>query len=104
FTRRGRGNVRLRDSGAKAGVKLYTIVPAEKPAPVVEEVEAEEVGADEEAAAAEAALVAAKKKKQTMLIGAAAAVVVIIAGGAGVLLFSKPKSESATPAVTRPKT
>src|SRR5437867_1558055 len=37
FTKRGRGNVRLRDSGAKAGVKLYSIVPAEKPAPVVEE-------------------------------------------------------------------
>jgi len=102
FTKRGRGNVRLRDSGAKAGVKLYTIVPAEKPVPVVEEPEPEEVGADEEAAA-EAALVAAKKKKkQTMMIGAAAAALVIIAGGAGVLLFSKPKGESAAPAFRKP--
>ena len=39
FTKRGRGSVRLRDSGAKAGVKLYTIVPAEPPPPVVVEEE-----------------------------------------------------------------
>ncbi|HMC22868.1 MAG TPA: serine/threonine-protein kinase, partial [Thermoanaerobaculia bacterium] len=102
FTKRGRGNVRLRDSGAKAGVKLYSIVPAEKPAPVVEEPEPEEVGEDEEAAAAEAALIAAKKKKkqQRMMLGGAAAVVVI-AIGAGALLFSKPRNESAAPVVTR---
>src|SRR5438270_1899750 len=29
FVKRGRGNVRLRDAGARAGMKLYEIVPAE---------------------------------------------------------------------------
>ena len=40
FAKRGRGSVRLRDTGARAGVKLYTIVPTEKPQPVVVEIPA----------------------------------------------------------------
>ena len=104
FTRRGRGNVRLRDSGAKAGVKLYTIVPVEKPAPVVIEDEPEpepdEVGVEEETAA-HLELAAIAKKKRTTMLAVAAAVVVAILGGGAVLLFSKPKSEP-TPVVTRP--
>ena len=97
FARRGRGNVRLRDSGAKAGVKLYTIVPAEKPAPVVvEELEPEadeEVAVEEEEAAAAAP--APAKKKQTMLVAIGAAVAVAVLGGGAFMLFSKPKSEPA---------
>src|SRR5207245_1252651 len=89
FTKRGRGNVRLRDSGAKAGVKLYTIVPAAPPPPaVVEEEPEEEVGAEEEAAA-QAAMLAAAKKKKTMILAAVAAVAVVVLGGAGMLLLSK---------------
>jgi tetratricopeptide (TPR) repeat protein len=104
FTKRGRGTVRLRDSGAKAGVKLYTIVAPEPPPPVEEEEpEPEEVGA-EEAAAAEAAMVAAKKKRQAMILAAVAVVIVVIAGGAGIILFSKPKNANSTAAVTKRST
>ena len=98
FTKRGRGNVRLRDSGAKAGVKLFTIVPAEKPAPVIvmddEEPEPDEVGIAEETAAAQE-LAAAAKKKKSMTIAIAAAVGAVILGGAGWMLYSKSKSEPA---------
>src|SRR5207244_3269812 len=45
FAKRGRGTLRFRDSGARAGVKLYTIVPPEPPPPAEEEEpEPEEVG------------------------------------------------------------
>ena len=97
FTKRGRGNVRLRDSGAKAGVKLYTIVPAEKPVPVVmdePETEADEVGVEEETAA-RLELAAAAKKKRTMTMAIAAAILLAILGGGAVLFFSKSKSEPA---------
>jgi Flp pilus assembly protein TadD len=97
FAKRGRGKVRLRDSGARAGVKLYTIVPTEKPAPVVVEDLEPEPEPEEEVAAAEeegaAAPAAAAKKKRTMLIAVAAAVAVAILGGGAIMLFSKPKSE-----------
>ncbi|HEY6843041.1 MAG TPA: serine/threonine-protein kinase, partial [Thermoanaerobaculia bacterium] len=103
FTRRGRGNVRLRDSGAKAGVKLFTIVPTEKPQPVVVEEEdaPDEVGEVEEAeaTASVAAAAAAAKKKRTTMLAAAAGVVVVVLGGAGVMLFSKSKSDT-SPIIT----
>src|SRR5438132_188675 len=103
FTKRGRGSVRLRDSGAKAGVKLYTIVPAEPPPPVVvEEEPEEEVGAEEEAAA-QAAMLAAAKKKKTMILAAVAAVAVVVLGGAGMLLFSKSKGDHTPVATTTTK-
>jgi tetratricopeptide (TPR) repeat protein len=106
FAKRGRGSVRLRDTGAKAGVKLYTIVPTEKPQPVVvEEEEApDEVGDVEEAEATNSlALAAAAKKKRTTMLAGAAAVAVVILGGAGVMLFSKPKTDTTAAAVSRPK-
>lgn len=97
FTKRGRGNVRLRDSGAKAGVKLFTIVPAEKPQPVVveEEPEPDEVGEVEEAeaTASTAAAAAATKKRRTLTMAVAAAVSVVVVGGAAVMLLSKPKND-----------
>ncbi|HEY8182271.1 MAG TPA: protein kinase [Thermoanaerobaculia bacterium] len=103
FTKRGRGKLRLRDSGAKAGVKLYTIVePEPKPVQVVEE-EPEEVGAEEEAAAeAVAAAAAAKKKRQMMMLAAVAAFVVVI-GVIAVFLLSKPKQAPAVAAAVVPK-
>jgi len=106
FTKRGRGNVRLRDSGAKAGVKLFTIVPQEPPvaAPPPEE-EAEEVGAEEEEAAAQvvAAAGTAKKKRITMIAVAAAVVLAVVGGVAGVRIFSKPKPvETAAAVVAKP--
>ena len=105
FTKRGRGNVRLRDSGAKAGVKLYTIVAPEPVKQVVEE-EPEEVGEDEEAAAeAAAAAAAAKKKRTTMMLAAVAVVVLVVLAGAYFFLFKpKPAPAVAASVVPRPVT
>jgi hypothetical protein len=81
FVKKGRGNVRLRDAGARAGVKLYTITPAEKPKPQIDTaaLEAEERALDEaEAAAIAAAAAAAKKRKQLLITVVAAAVAVAV--------------------------
>jgi tetratricopeptide (TPR) repeat protein len=104
FTKRGRGNVRLRDSGAKAGVKLYNIVPAEPKLvqqAVVDE-EPEEIEAEEEVVEA----AAAPRKKQMLVLGAVAAVAVILLGGGGMLLFRKREPTPAVVAsvVSQPKT
>ncbi|HYS55049.1 MAG TPA: protein kinase [Thermoanaerobaculia bacterium] len=97
FAKRGRGSVRLRDSGAKAGVKLYTIVaPEPQPAqPAVVDEEVEELEAQEEEAEAAAVAAAGAKKKRQMMMLAGAAVVILGGGvGAAVLLMSKPKASS----------
>ncbi|HUJ13949.1 MAG TPA: protein kinase [Thermoanaerobaculia bacterium] len=108
FTKRGRGNVRLRDSGAKGGVKLFTIVATEAPSAgtmAVPEAEPDEVGEVEEAeATASIASAAAKKKKNFAILAAAAAVAVVILGGAGVMLFSKSKPAPVAPVtITHPR-
>jgi tRNA A-37 threonylcarbamoyl transferase component Bud32 len=88
LVKEGRGQVRLRDAGAKAGVKLFTIVPPEPP-PVIDD-EPEPTTADIEAElAAEAAQLAAmqlaaRKKKLTMY-AAAAVVLVVLAAGIGAM-------------------
>ncbi|HYM62475.1 MAG TPA: protein kinase [Thermoanaerobaculia bacterium] len=88
FVKEGRGNVRLRDAGAKAGVKLYTIVAAEPeagstpPEPVVEA--APEIQ-DKRAGAAPAA----QTKKAGSSLGLVAALIglVVVVGGAGLFLY-----------------
>ncbi len=103
FLKKGRGNLRYRDIGARAGVKLYTIVipePQPAPEPEVEE-EPEEVGVAEETAAT-MALVSAKKKRQTLIFAAAAAAIVVIGVGAGAMLLSKPKETANLSATARP--
>jgi tetratricopeptide (TPR) repeat protein len=77
FVKAGRPNVRLRDAGARAGVKLYTIAAEVTPPPPTEvsvttaELEAEEA---EEAAAILAAATTAKRRT-TLVLGA-----VVLAG------------------------
>lgn len=93
FARRGKAPVRFRDAGARAGVKLATIVP---PEPKVEEVvdtaaeeDAAAAEAEEEAARVEAAAVAAgKQKRRRAMIAAAVAVLVLL--GAGAAFFLRP--------------
>jgi tetratricopeptide (TPR) repeat protein len=88
FVREGRGNVRLRDAGARGGVKLYTIVPPEAAAPTVSEPEpsTEELEAEEQAALeAERMVLAAQRRKRSMMFGAAAVLIVVILAGAGVM-------------------
>lgn len=105
FLKKGRGNVRVRDVGAKAGVKLYNIiVPEPEPEPEPEEVKEEPVEvaeAEEAAAAAAVAAATAKKKRKTLIVAAAvAAVVVVVGAGAAMLLMSRPKSRAAAAART----
>ncbi|MEK6374162.1 MAG: protein kinase [Acidobacteriota bacterium] len=92
FVKKGRGSVRLRDAGARGGVKLYTITPAEKPKPEIDTaaLEAEERAADEAEAAAIAAAAAAAAKRKRMLIAVVAASVAA-AVVTGMVIVRKPK-------------
>ena len=102
FARKGKAQVRYRDAGAKAGVKVATIVPPEPKAEHETEVDTaaeQAAAAAEEAAAAEAAARAAKQKKQrTMMIGVAAAVLVVLAGGIAMMFRSKKENAPAVAA------
>lgn len=93
FVKKGRGNVRLRDAGARGGVKLYAIQPAEPPKPQVDTaaLEAEE----QKIAEAEAAMVAEAKVKarqrKILFLGLAAALVLALALAGGYFYFARPK-------------
>ena len=96
FAKRVR-NLRLRDAGAKAGVKLFNIVPPEAvaAAPAAATPARAEAAAAPHAAAAHeevpGAAPAAKKKSNVLMIAIAAVVIVLIAAGAAVMLNRKPK-------------
>jgi tetratricopeptide (TPR) repeat protein len=111
FVKQGRGSVRLRDAGARAGLKLFTIVPPE-PAPAAADLSAEPttLELEEEAAAiaeAEAMVAAAqRRKRQFAFLGAAAAIVILLAG-AGAMWMRRgeapaPVAVAAAPIDTRP--
>jgi Tfp pilus assembly protein PilF len=104
FVKEGRGNVRLRDAGAKAGVKLYTIVAAEPVAATA--VEATPSTAELEAeAAAEAQAVAvaatAKKRSNMFLFAAAAGLVLLLAIAAAAVMWMRSSSRAAAPVATK---
>ena len=91
FLKRGRGSVRVRDAGARGGVKLYTIVPPEAPQPKIIEPSTAELEADE-AAEAEAemqAILADSRKRRTRNIGLAAAAVLVVLAGVGIAVMRK---------------
>ena len=80
FVKEGRGNVRLRDAGAKAGLKLYTIV-APEPAPVAAPAEVTPSTAEldaEAAAAVDAKAIVAKAKARQRVLAIAAGIVVLV--------------------------
>lgn len=94
FVKQGRSNVRLRDYGARAGLKLFTIVapePAQLAEPEVEpstaEIEAE-IAAEMEA---EAALLKAQKgrRNRSIALAAAVALIVIVLGGAALMFIRR---------------
>jgi len=88
FAIKAKTAVRLRDAGARGGVKLYTIMPPEpllEPTPSTAEIEQQI--AEEEAALAAAAVIA--KKKQQRQLAAVAAAMIVILGGAGVVLRNR---------------
>lgn len=96
FARLGKVPVRLRDAGAKAGVKLATIVPPEpKDDEDTELATAAEAASEAAEAAAAAAQVAAipAKKKRTRIIGVFAVVALMAIGGV-VAILMRPKAET----------
>lgn len=104
FVKAGRGNVRLRDFGARAGVKLYTIVPADPAVALETEVEPSTAEIEAEIAeevAAEAALQKAAKKKRGGIVAAIAGVVVLllIVVAGGVMFLRRRTATEATSSV-----
>ncbi|HEX8168922.1 MAG TPA: protein kinase [Thermoanaerobaculia bacterium] len=100
FVKEGRGNVRLRDAGARAGVKLYNIV-APEPAPVVAETAVDVTTAELEAEAAaeleaERIVLAAAARKRSLMLTLAAATVVVVVGAGGMMVW-KRNAAPATP-------
>jgi tetratricopeptide (TPR) repeat protein len=111
FVKEGRGNVRLRDAGARGGVKLFTIVPPE-PAPDLADLSPEPTTAELDAEAAVAAEVdaiaaSAQRRKRTFTLAAAVAIIAIVLVGAGMVWTRRGEpaavaAKPAAPADTRP--
>jgi len=107
FLREGRGNVRFRDAGARAGVKLFTIVPPEPQADAAAtELDMNTAELEAEAAAEQAALLAietAKRKRRTMFAAIAAVVLIALIAGAVVMWKRRgTRVETAAPVASAP--
>jgi len=87
LVKEGRGNVRLRDAGAKGGVKLFTIVREPvTAAPTEVEPSTADIEAELAVEAEELAILQkANARKRTMYMAAAAVVVILIAAALGVM-------------------
>lgn len=88
FARDGRGNVRLRDSGARGGVKLFHIVESEPAQADAFEPEPTTAELAEEEAAEQAALLAlhtAAKKRRAIMTAIAAVLFIAVVGGAAIM-------------------
>jgi tetratricopeptide (TPR) repeat protein len=98
---RSTSQVRLRDAGARGGMKLYTIVPAEPPAepePTTAELDAEEAA---EAAALAAAATA--RQKRNLIVGAIAAAVILLLGVGGTMMWlRRPAPVAPAPVAAEP--
>jgi hypothetical protein len=83
FLKGGRGTIRVRDAGARAGTKLFTIVPPEATPIEISTAEMEEIAAaeaaEEKAGHAAAAKVVKKKRSRLVVIGTAVLVAVAAA-------------------------
>ena len=103
FQKRGRGAIRMRDAGARGGMKLYNIIEPE-PDPVVEllpeETTAEVEALEAEAAVADAAYYAAQKKQRRNRMLGAIAVGLIAVLAVGFMIF-RPKPQENAPVVVK---
>jgi tetratricopeptide (TPR) repeat protein len=105
FVKEGRGNVRLRDAGARAGVKLYTIVPPEPSAPTVMEPEpttAELEAEDAAVAEVEAMIAATARRKRMMMVGIAALLILVVLGGAALMWMRRDERAAPVARSTAP--
>lgn len=99
FARRAKGAVRTRDAGARGGVKLFTIVVTEKPAPPAPteaDFIADEVLEEVEASAPPHALAAPSKRKGLVLV-AAAVVLLVVLGAIAALVLRRSDAPQAPP-------
>ncbi|HEX2123936.1 MAG TPA: protein kinase, partial [Thermoanaerobaculia bacterium] len=109
FAREGRGNVRLRDAGARGGVKLFHIVEREPTQAMPFEPEPTTAELAEEEAAEQAALLAlhtAAQNRRAIMTAVAASLVVALIGGAAIMwnrrAASAAKTQPAAVAATTP--
>ena len=105
LAKEGRGNVRLRDAGAKGGMKLYTIVPSEPAAAPETELTPTpmEAAAHAAEAAPEPVAVKAGMRNPLLLIGAMVVLLVLLAVVIGVLL-RRSRNQVAPTVATRTAT
>ncbi|MDP9190964.1 MAG: protein kinase [Acidobacteriota bacterium] len=106
FVKEGRGSVRLRDAGARAGVKLYTIIPPEPAAPTITEPEpstAELEAEDAAVAEVEAMIASAARRKRMMVVGVATLLILLLLGGAAFLWKRRDTGTGTVVATTAPK-
>jgi Tfp pilus assembly protein PilF len=105
-TKKGRTSVRLRDAGARAGVKLFAIAPEVEAAEdaaraAAADDESARIAAEAEAEANATAAHAAKRKKRTQLTVIAIAALVILAAGAAFLWMRNRRDEPVFAAIKR---
>lgn len=102
FVKKGRVGPRLRDAGARAGVKLFTIAPEGEAAEAAERAAAEAEEAARVAAAAEAeANARLKRTKKRKLLASIAAAAIIVLGGASGFLWMRNRNHDEAPVVVK---
>jgi hypothetical protein len=102
FVKKGRVGLRLRDAGARASVKLFTIAPEGEAAEAAERAaaEAEEAARHAAAVEAEASARLERKKKRTRFASMAAAAVIVLGGASG-FLWMRNRNHDAAPVVVK---
>jgi hypothetical protein len=102
LVKKGRVAVRLRDAGARAGVKLFAIAPEGEAAEAAERAAAEAEDAARLAAAAEAEASAriARQKKRTRFASIAAAAVILLGGASG-FFWMRNRNHDAAPVLVK---
>ncbi|HEX3579099.1 MAG TPA: serine/threonine-protein kinase, partial [Thermoanaerobaculia bacterium] len=102
FVKKGRVALRLRDAGARAGVKLFAIAPEGEAAEQAERAaaEAEEAARLAAAVEAEASARVMRRKKRTRFASIAAAAVIVLGGTSG-LLWMRNRNHDAAPVVVK---
>src|SRR5438270_371886 len=101
FVKKGRVAVRLRDAGAREGVKLFDIAPAgEAEEAARAAAEAEEAARLAAAAEAEAHARVMRKKRRTRFASLAAAAVIVVGGASG-FLWMRNRYDDATPVAAK---
>lgn len=106
-TKKGRTSVRLRDAGARAGVKLFEIAPEVEAAEdaaraAVAADDSARLAAEAEAEANAAAARAAKKKRSRLVAAISIAALVVLAAAAAFFWMRNRREEPVAAAIPRP--